>query len=530
VNFSRYQRAIFDWVRSEAGHAIVEAVAGSGKTTTIVEALRFIDPGARVLFCAFNRHIAEELKRRVPPNVQVATLNGFGWGICRRAVPAVQLDDRKTEAILRHKVYRLGVPVPVPVGAGSEGESQEGPAFAPEAIAEDQAELLESLAALDERERRRRFSLARGVYGSLVGLLKATVSATAEGWPSVADRYGVETGETSIEEIDGLLPLVYGDVIGNQAVMDFDDQVFMPINHGYPVPAYDFVVVDESQDLSPVQIELVIRAAGSRGRVLCVGDSHQAIYGFRGADPWAIATLVERLKAVKLPLSICYRCPQAVVARAREIVPQIEAAPGAAEGAVEWIEAADFPDRIGPGDYALCRITAPLVDRCFEQIRLGRRASVRGRDIGTGLLRLVDRLAAGPDQPTAEFREALDAYRLAELEKLARQQKETQALALADRCDTLAIFAGECRTVGQMRRRIEALFSDTSGPREIVFSTIHKAKGLEAPNVFILRPDLLPHPKCNRGWQRTQEENLKYVAITRATARLTFVREKEVRP
>ena len=57
--------------------------------------------------------------------------------------------------------------------------------------------------------------------------------------------------------------------------------------------------------------------------------------------------------------------------------------------------------------------------------------------------------------------------------------------------------------------------------------TVHKAKGLEAENVYIIRPDLMPHPKATNV---ESEMNIKYVAITRAISKLTFVRPEDAPP
>ena len=73
-----------------------------------------------------------------------------------------------------------------------------------------------------------------------------------------------------------------------------------------------------------------------------------------------------------------------------------------------------------------------------------------------------------------------------------------------------------------MEMMIERLFSDTKSGG-IQFSTIHRSKGEEYERVFIIRPDLLPHPKCLEGPQLEQENNLKYVGITRARKILTWV-------
>jgi len=69
---------------------------------------------------------------------------------------------------------------------------------------------------------------------------------------------------------------------------------------------------------------------------------------------------------------------------------------------------------------------------------------------------------------------------------------------------------------------IEQIFSD-NGKAGVKLSSVHRAKGLEANVVWILCPDLMPHPKAEQPWEQEQEMNLKYVAITRAKRELRVV-------
>lgn len=63
--WSPFQQAIFEFVRNPlAGNAIVVAVAGSGKTTTIVEAMKSVPSTQSTVFLAFNKSIATELQSR----------------------------------------------------------------------------------------------------------------------------------------------------------------------------------------------------------------------------------------------------------------------------------------------------------------------------------------------------------------------------------------------------------------------------------------------------------------------------------
>jgi DNA helicase II / ATP-dependent DNA helicase PcrA len=82
--------------------------------------------------------------------------------------------------------------------------------------------------------------------------------------------------------------------------------------------------------------------------------------------------------------------------------------------------------------------------------------------------------------------------------------------------------AFNCSSLFEFCREIENLFTD--GTAAVELSTIHRAKGLEVDRVFIIRPDKLP--LCWKGqlpWQAKQEQNLKYVAITRAKKELYWV-------
>jgi superfamily I DNA/RNA helicase len=83
---------------------------------------------------------------------------------------------------------------------------------------------------------------------------------------------------------------------------------------------------------------------------------------------------------------------------------------------------------------------------------------------------------------------------------------------LQDRYETVQILLEEYPTVGECVAAVRRLSDSRTGP---TFSTIHKAKGLEASSVYILRPDLMPSPWAQGEDERRQEDNLTYVAITR---------------
>jgi DNA helicase-2/ATP-dependent DNA helicase PcrA len=313
--------------------------------------------------------------------------------------------------------------------------------------------------------------------------------------------------------------------LDDETRIDFDDQIFLPVYRNLKVPAYDYLFVDESQDLNPIQMDLV---CSCKARVIAVGDTHQAIYGFRGADTRAMYSFGQMLNAKRLPLSICYRCSKAVVQEAQQIVPTIEWSETASEGKVSTISLGDYATRVADGDFVLCRTTKPLVEQCLAMIRQGRKAMVKGKDIGDGLTKLVLRISTNLTI-LDEFLKELDTWSEEEIVKISRRKDAEERLIVhQDTVDTIRCIAESIskadpkdHRVLDIVNKINSIFDDTL--RGIVYCTVHKSKGLEADRIFILSPELMPHPLAKKPWQLEQETNLKYVAITRAKNELYWI-------
>ena len=460
---SKYQQDIYDFVSSGRGHGIVEAVAGSGKTTTIIKALDLLPSTSKVMFLAFNKHIADELATRIPMGFEARTLHSLGYSIIRKS-HKVRVANGMIYKIIKERV--------------------------PSKLVRSHNQPIQKI----------------------ISLAKSLLIEPVNEIDDIVDRYGIELPK-------GWCPEYVNDVwqamlaIGNN--INFDDMVWLPVSESMEFPKYDYVFVDEAQDLAPVQLEFVSRLLHSDSRLLAVGDSHQAIYGFRGAGLDSMDQIRKRFDATELPLSICYRCSKSVVEHAKKLVPHIEAYSESPEGLVSKTSLSIFREALGDGDYVLCRITKDLVKECMHQIRLGKKAMVKGRDVGDTLVALVKNLG-GTD--IGDFLLSLAEWTDTQL---AVTKSEDKRVVIEDKNETLWILAEGCVSTQLLIDRINKIFSDTI--EGIVFSTIHKSKGLEADNIFVLREDLLPHPRCALDWQKEQETNLEYVAITRAKESLTWV-------
>ena len=95
------QQAFYDFVENERGSAILEAVAGAGKTTTLVQGLDRMR--GRVFLGAYNKTMAEELKEKVGrgDGVFIATFHSAGFSALRKRYGNVQVDGDKVYKIAK---------------------------------------------------------------------------------------------------------------------------------------------------------------------------------------------------------------------------------------------------------------------------------------------------------------------------------------------------------------------------------------------------------------------------------------------
>lgn len=483
---SPYQKAIFEFVKVGTESGLVNAVAGSGKTTTIVEALKYISKDKKVLFLAFNKAIAEELKARVPQNVKAATFHsvGFGaWmGYLGREV-RVNVDSNKVRSLVREEV----------------GEREQ---------------------ALYGTFITKMVSLGKGMG---IGYLMPNDQRS---WRELAEHFDIylEVEDAKEERAYELCTFILQKSIEtSERVIDFDDMLYMPLIKNCRFWQYDMVFVDEAQDTNQVQISLLKRMLKPGGRLVAVGDPHQAIYGFRGADSEAMDRIAEEFGCVELPLSVSYRCAKAVVQEAQHYVPHLEWWEGAPEGRIEDMPVLPVKDLL-QSDAVLCRNTAPLVEQAYSLIRQKVPCRILGRDIGVGLENLIKKMAA---RTIDRLIEKLEAFQSREVAKLVSKGREDKAQAITDKVETLLVIADNLseneRTIHGLLRSIQMMFTDNDKGL-LTLATVHKAKGLEWDRVFLLgRHQLMPSKWARKAWQQEQEKNLIYVAYTRARSELYFV-------
>jgi DNA helicase II / ATP-dependent DNA helicase PcrA len=511
---SPQQAAFFQWVSDEQGSCVLEAVAGSGKTTTLIEALQLMD--GSVFFGAYNRKIAEEIKSRVTtrPEQRVATMHAAGFGFWMGAAKDAKLDNNKCRIIYRSMVTdKIN-------SKANDLVAEHGMMIAE---ARHNAARLDDLAKLETPVLK------------LVSIAKQAAAGVGEKdgkvpygfWRKAIDHYGVDCLDR-----DGDVMLLAGDVLSaSQALdhktIDFDDMIYAPLFHKAMIHQYDWVLIDEAQDTNAARRLLALRMLKPDGRLVAVGDRHQAIYGFTGADADALDKIAKAVDAVPMPLTVTYRCPKAVVELARQWVSHIEAHHSAPQGLVEHIDhETSLVDTVVPGDAILCRFNAPLLGHVYAFIAQGIPAKIEGRDIGAGLRQLASRWKVSS---YGKLLERIEEYHAREHAKLVKKEEESAAQALTDRVDCLRVIIARVSKidptpVSVVRRvcdEIMSLFDNNVAGDVVLLSSIHKSKGREWNNVYWLQAGASPWAK--KEWEMQQETNLNYVACTRAKSALYLV-------
>lgn len=486
--WSEQQKAVFEWFRNpERTRAVVRARAGTGKTTTIIEGLSHA-PEKRMLLCAFNKRIADELSRKISTDrAEAKTLHGVGFAYVRRNWENARVD-------------------------GSRGKRLALEACGGQAAPDAMVALVARLAGLVKE------MVPHAVRPS-------EVLDVAEDMDCLPDEDWEDDGWTA-ERVAKCALRAMDLAARKDGSVDFSDMLWLPLRHGWARGKWDLVVVDECQDMNAAQIELALKSVTKSGRVIVVGDDRQAIYGFRGADSGSLDRLKSTMGAEELPLTVTYRCPKAVVDEARRLVPDYTSAATAPAGTVDTLPLEKMAAAVRPGDFVLSRKNAPLVRVCLSILRTGTRAKVEGRDVGKGLVGLVKKLKPKSLPNFLERLEAWEAKEVARAAKLKKERAETKRAEVEDQAETLRVLSEGLSGVPELEARIEHLFADDAAGNSslVVCSSVHRSKGLEAARVFVLKATLVRKNKDGKPVPQAPEEaNIEYVAVTRAMSHLTWV-------
>jgi superfamily I DNA/RNA helicase len=287
---------------------------------------------------------------------------------------------------------------------------------------------------------------------------------------------------------------------------------------------YNWIIIDEAQDVTVAEQKLIEKCYLRGCRVMAVGDKEQLINSWAGSDEMAIDNFMKMPNTKEFLLPISYRCPKKVVEIAKRYSNNIIAKDDAADGEVNLGVSINKPT---DGDMVLCRVTAPLVDLHMKYLRINKKSHLIGQEgiieQYLSLVDSVDSIVVDPHMLTKNgmfselYKMLIDMidrvgrdYNIDEEDTLSHPS----VLNMYDTIRGLKVLSEGVTTVEELRRKIKEVFSVKE--EGIRLSTVHKAKGLEADNVFILMPSLMPIKYAKKDWQIRAEKNLIYVAVTRA--------------
>jgi hypothetical protein len=400
------QQKAGEWKRDtgKQPHGVIDAKAGTGKTTTLIGGLQVMrgwNPGFKpteqqeaiwefmarkplpvsVKMVAFNYSIAKTLQERCPPGVEASTMHSMGYAAVRKAFSiggkyAVQ--DKKTQ-------YQLEAIL------GKDLEE----------CWKDHADIMRAVPQLVSKCKMQ--LVGYQLNGSAVNWGTGSFDVETIDEKTLADlcaKFEIEVAGFQDEVFDYtkvILEKCYRLDEQDRKIVNFDDMIWLPVVRNLSLYKHDLLLVDEAQDLNPVQQQLALRAGE---RIILCGDPRQAIYGFAGADTDSIPNMQKMLESTSrgcevFPLNKTFRCGKKIVAEANDIVPDYYAFEGNHDGEIQpEFSAEQLLETCETGDMVVCRTNAPLVGPAFRFIANGKKAQIVGGKIGEQLLSFVKKFNA----------------------------------------------------------------------------------------------------------------------------------------
>jgi DNA helicase II / ATP-dependent DNA helicase PcrA len=474
-NWSEYQKAIFaDVASGRNGHLIVEAYAGTGKTSTLIESFKHAPRGKSIIAFAFNKSIQTELEERSPSYAASRTFHSWGFQSIRERFNNTVIDDNKTTDIIKSLVDD-------PTDWGT----------------------IKSIA-------------------DAVGYCKYSLHDTPSQIEQLIYRFGVDLGDLDLKEFISLVIRTLGICKTDTSKVDFNDMGgWMSFVHNLPFQQYDMVYVDECQDLNRANLVMAKRTVKPNGRIIVFQDPYQSLYSWRASDTTILDEIRSQSTTKTLPLPISYRCPKTVIDLCQNWVSGITCPDTAIDGEIKDITYEGLFNKAQPGCFVLSRTNAPLIKVAMRFIREGKPCNIRGRDIGKSLAYLIKK----------SKKKRVDAF----LVWLAKWKEEECKILIGkgisienilDRYECLSGLCEECKTLEEVLKIIDEMFNEKTEKELIICSTVHRAKGLERDDVFALRWTFRLWLEDLSLIERPNEEaNIAYVCASRAKKHLYLVRK-----
>ena len=501
---SDVQVQLCNFIAHKIGNGIVESRAGSGKSKTIELMAHFVPKGKKTLIVCFNTHIAEHLKKELSEqnvDADVMTYHSLGYKIllAKKIINNKNcFKDDKYYSYIINNINKLN------------------PDY-------EQFNVIEK-------------NLYRKNLLKLIDYTRYNLMQSVKEITKIANKYGVNCISNECEAVRNILK--WGSSELNE--FDYQDMIWLPyelgINANIPWLQYDYIFVDEAQDSSLAQQNLINICTNRTTRLIVVGDRGQCINSWAGSDEEAFSNFAKKGNISKFTLNTSYRCGKKIAELVKTIIPDFNTPDWADNGEVNYGVSLS---EIRPGDMVLCRLTSPLVDLHLRLISNKVPSKIKGLEIGSELKELLIKYSF---DKVIDLRQEIEKNLVNTWVKLAEENEmtlrdassENEIMILYDTLLTFNIISKGLTTKNEVLKKIDELISDEDNDIESIdnvhLTTVHKAKGLENDRVFILCPSLMPSRLAHRDWEIKAEQNLIYVAYSRAKKSLNFISEKEFAP
>ena len=593
---STYQQNILNYIDNNTGNLLVDAKAGSGKTSTLLLiANKVYNQNKKCTFLAFNKSIVDELSKKLQnTDCMIKTIHSLGLSFIRSYLMKKFGMNNYTLNIDGLKLNKFMKPLINHICGEDIKNSFEDTDY--DTMKETFNDILDQFLKIIQFIRFYNVDITN--EESVKNLIDTKCNCEYFIDPK---RYGLQNYYQVLTEtmkyIDNTFKGETQDSSGKYVFdIDFTDMTYFPVKLQIPVPYsvkqyLDYILVDESQDLSILQQIFIKQLNTGNSRYIFVGDKKQAIYGFTGADTNSIDNIKKNFVLEELPLNICYRCPEKVIKIAKTIVPDIESNSAREDkGNVQILKKSDLKNILKPGDMIISRTNNTLVDMYIDFVfKQHYQVKFKNDDVVKGIIKDIDRCnreyirrynkhenidlklynimmnARIPykksrrdkaqqkfmdDQAERLIKEKIEQdnnngkvisksnYSVYYLSRCIKEFKDLGSYRLVEceddpltkYCTAIQSFISmflEQNTSVSLKAFTDFIeqFLTCNATKDVpILSTIHKMKGSEADNVFIIDYPNFPYEFEGQDEEsKQQEKNLQYVALTRAKKTLNLV-------
>lgn len=483
---SKRQQDIFDTWENTDENLLIEAVAGSGKTTTLLQLLELCK--YKTLFLAFNKSIQEEIQKKIDEKGlkqgKAMTLHSLGLLAIRNSFKKWKINNGKNFDLIKK-------------------------------LQDNEKGLFKKMAWVDKIK----------LSYTLMDMNDISRLFLTNDMKEIKKHFdSMDKIMNTHDQMDYLWTefLKLREDSYNQPVVeiDFNDMIYLPVVRNLYIPIDPtYLMVDECQDLNLSQHKLIdnLVKQGNIEKWIAVGDRNQAIYGFSGAFSSSFDMFLEYGNVKELPLDICYRCSTKIIDVANQVYDVMEYHKSNKGIVATLNNTIDIKDN----SMVICRNSKPLIDLYFELLGSGKNVYIKGEDILTGIVRFLKPYA----NHTTESAKIEMGYKMDDLAEDTSDNGKIKLYYFKEDYDKYKKLAQHLstpyETVDSLLNKVKSLFIDKKNA--IMLCTIHKSKGLEADVVYILNENLIPSKFAKSTEQLVQEQNLKYVGRSRAKEELYFL-------